>query len=35
MEYEIEEKIIKIDSNSSLSIHLAPGGGFAVQMIKI
>ena len=35
MEYEIEEKIIKIDSNSSLSIHLAPGGGFAVEMIKI
>ena len=34
-EYEIEEKIIEIDSSSSIPIYMAPGGGFAIQIVKV
>ena len=35
MEYEIEEKIIEIDSSSSIPIYMAPGGGFAIHIVKV
>ena len=30
-----KEKIIKINSSSSIPIYMAPGGGFAIHIIKI
>ena len=30
-----EEKIIEIDSSSSIPIYMAPGGGFAIHIVKV
>ena len=35
MEYEIEKIRLKINESSKLPIFLAPGGGFAVEAIKL
>ena len=35
MEYEIDEIELKINKSSEISVYLAPGGGFAVEAIKL
>lgn len=35
MDYEIEQFNLKIESDSSTEIYVAPGGGFAIQIEKI
>ena len=32
MEYSIE--VIKVNKDSKLDVYLAPGGGFAIEIIK-
>ena len=35
MEYEIDEIELKINKSSEITVYLAPGGGFAVEAIKL
>ena len=35
MEYEIDEIQLKIDETTTIPIYLAPGGGFAIEAIKL
>ena len=35
MEYEIDEIELKINKSSEITVYLAPGGGFAIEAIKL